>query len=89
MNIIKESMATAAKGEARWRRGRCFSVPGGPDYCEPILTRGCKFRGSQSHRISQGDAQRGSQQQQGQERAPEKQEAQRPQETLAGETKCV
>lgn len=26
MNIIKESMATAAKGEARWRRGRCFSV---------------------------------------------------------------
>lgn len=60
-----------------------------------ILRSGCRFRGSRSQYISQADAQGSSEnakenshQQQGQEeRVAERQEAQSPQETLAGETK--
>ena len=97
MYIIKESLSKATERKAHREEADISQYSQGPDlFCWPILRSGCRFRGSQSHCISQVDAQGSSSeakesfyQQQGQEeRAAEKQEAQNPQETLAGETVC-
>lgn len=95
MYVIKESLSKDT--ERKREEVDVSQYSQGPDlFCWPILRSDCWFRGSQSHCISQVDAQGSSSeakesfyQQQGQEeRAAEKQEVQNPQETLAGETVC-